>query len=403
MDATPTLGQPRVLISRTALLHNTRLLRQTLPEGTKICAMVKADAYGHDAAIVADTLTNFCAEKLEAPAVDCLAVATLDEALALPHVPVPVMVLRPLENIFLGRQRPLLEEALRNGFVLTLATPQAAGDLARIAQAIQCRASIQIMLDTGVAREGTPPQLFPQLLAAIESFPSLKLFGLGTHFVSAEEPDNRLTLDQLRHFTSATESTLQLHPRLLRHAANSGAIFFTPQSHLDMVRPGISLYGIDPTGRPNCDRPLRPAMKWTAPLLLIRDLPQGAAVGYNQTWHASRNTRLGLVPVGYGDGYLRSFSNRAKMVLHGRAVPVIGRVSMDYATIDLTDMPQAAVGDEVIVLDNDPLSPASVYALAQWADTIPYEIFCRIGPRMPRLAVDPAEAPPLVPSEHKTA
>lgn len=403
MDANPSLGQPRVLISRTALLHNARLLRRLLPEGTRLCAMVKADAYGHGAAIVADTLTNFCSEHLEAPAADCLAVVTLDEALALPSVSVPIMVLRPVENIFLGRQRPALEEALRNDFVLTVATPQAVRDLARIALAANRRASVQIMLDTGVAREGTPLDLLPQLLAAIESFPSLKLFGLCTHFVSSEEPDNRLTLDQLRRFNAATESVAQLHPKLLRHTANSGAIFFAPASHLDMVRPGISLYGIDPTCRPNCDRALRPVMKWTAPILLTRTIAKGSTVGYNQTWTANRDTRIGLVPVGYGDGYLRAFSNRAKMLIHGQLAPVIGRISMDYATLDLTDIPQAAVGDEAVILDNDPLSPVSAYALAQWGNTIPYEIFTRIGSRMPRIAIDVAESPSLPHPQRKSA
>ena len=124
----------------------------------------------------------------------------------------------------------------------------------------------------------------------------------------------------------------------------------------------------------------------------VRDLPKGSSVGYNQTWAAPRDTRLGLVPVGYADGYLRSFSNRAMMIVQGKAVPVVGRVSMDYATIDLGTVPQATVGDEVTILDSDPLSPASAYALARNAETIPYEIFTRIGPRVHRVATDPVES-----------
>jgi alanine racemase len=160
-----------------------------------------------------------------------------------------------------------------------------------------------------------------------------------------------------------------------------------------MVRPGISLYGIDPTCRPNVDRHLRPAMKWVAPLLIVRDVPAGTSVGYGHTWTAPRNTRLGLVPVGYADGYMRALSNRASVIVHGRPAAVVGRVSMDMLTIDLSGIPAAHVGDDVVLLDDDPLSPASVYAMARHADTIPYEIFCRIGARVHRVPVDaPVEA-----------
>src|SRR5207249_3412199 len=179
--------------------------------------------------------------------------------------------------------------------------------------------------------------------------------------------------------------------KLIRHAANSAAVFFSPQSHLDMVRPGISIYGIDPRGLPSMDRTLRPVIKWIAPLLLIRDVKKGIGIGYGQTWTSNRDTSVGLVPVGYGDGYLRNFSNRGKMIIHGRPVSVVGRVSMDYTMLDLGDVPGARVGDEVIVLDSDPLSPASAYSLAEWGETIAYEILCRIGQRIPRVAIEPAE------------
>jgi len=177
----------------------------------------------------------------------------------------------------------------------------------------------------------------------------------------------------------------------MRHAAASGAVFFTPPAHLDMVRPGLALYGIDPTGKPNIDRPLRPVLRWTAPLIGIRDVPAGATVGYGQTWRAERSTRVGLVPVGYADGYHRAYGNRAVTLVHGCPAPVIGRVSMDLTTIDLSQVPAAAVGDEVVLLDSDPLSPCSVYRLAEWSDTIPYEVLSRIGPRVRRVAIDPAD------------
>jgi alanine racemase len=394
MDVTDTLGQGQILISRTALLHNVKLLRQSIPDGTQICAIIKANAYGHGAALVADALTNFTSDHLEAPAVDALAVATLEEAEALGPCVVPIHVLRPIESIYVQQQREQLQAAIREGWILTLASAQAAGDLARLAMHCGQRALVQVMIDTGIAREGAPLDAVDAIIASIESHAALKLTGLCTHFANAEEPATDFAAEQLSRFQSATETHVLRNQRIVRHAANSAAIFFSPESHLDMVRPGMSIYGIDPSCRPCIDRPLRPVLKWTAPLLMIRDLPAGAAVGYGQSWQSPRPTRIGLVPVGYADGYVRSFSNRAMMLVRGTPVRVVGRVSMDYITIDLGDLPQASVGDDVTVLDNDPLSPASIYALSRLADTIPHEILCRLGLRMPRVAVDPADEEP---------
>ena len=394
MDAKQSLGEPRALISRSALLHNARLIRQTVGPQTRVCAILKADAYGHGAAIVADTLCNFTDDRSQAPAVDALAVASIDEAAALPPVPVPVIIFRPVENAFVGRQRAKIEAAIREGWVLTLCSGAAADDVARIAQSAGRRASVQVMIDTGMTRSGVPLDRLDELLRKIDSRPALRLAGLCTHFANAERPDDPFTFEQLERFRRATDAyAAAKEPKLrpTRHAANSGAIFFAPDTHLDMVRPGLALYGIDPAGRPCTDRPLRPVIKWTAPLVGIRDVRPGTTVGYGQTWRADRPTRIGLVPVGYADGYPRCFSNRAVMLVNGKPAPVVGRVSMDLTTIDLARHPQATIGDEVTVLDADPLSPASVYKLAHWMDTIPYEIVCRIGARVHRVPVEPEE------------
>jgi alanine racemase len=390
MDAKQTLGEPRVLISRSALLHNAAVLRRALPPGTRICAILKADAYGHCAFIVADALCNYSSDTSDSPAVDALAVANMDEAGELPDVKVPVIVFRPLENAFLGRQRAKLEEAVRNGWVLTICSNAAAEDLARIAVSCEKRASVQVMVDTGMTRAGVDAPHLQELLHKIHSRPSLNLVGICTHFSGAEDPHCNHTLNELARFRQTIDPFSEVfRGKVLRHAANSGGIFFIPASHLDMVRPGIALYGIDPTGKPSAQRALRPVMKWTAPLVGIRHIRRGVGVGYSQTWHATRDTRIGLIPCGYADGYPRCYSNQAVALIHGQQAPVVGRVSMDLTTVDLGDIPQAQVGDEATLLDNDPLSPVSVYALARWADTIPYEVFCRIGRRVPRVAVAP--------------
>jgi len=385
------VNDSQLLISREALLHNVRLIRRAVAPGVKLCAMVKADAYGHGAAQVVDALSNFALDGLDAPAVDQLAVATIDEANDLPHTGLPVLVLRPVENVYVGRNREALEHAIRSGWMLTVITPAAAEDVSRVAMGIGKRALVHVMIDTGLTRCGACLGGVDELIGRVESRTALKLVGVATHFANSDAPDHPFIDEQLTRFLTVTDR-LAASRKIQRHVANTGGIFFAPRAHLDMVRPGLGLYGIDPSGKPNLDRPFRPVMKWVAPLLAVHDVPRGATVGYGQTWTAPRDTRVGLVPVGYADGYLRAFSNRGVMLLHNHSVPVLGRVSMDYTMIDVTEVPHATLGDPVTVLDNDPLSPASAYALARLAGTIPYELFTRIGPRVRHVAIDPTDS-----------
>ena len=392
--------EPSCLISRQALIHNASLVRRAIGPDVKICAVVKADAYGHSAAIVADALCNYSTDDLEAPLVDCLAVADLDEAGALPELPLPLLILRPIESAFLGGGRRRFEEAIHHGWTLTICSGAAAMDLARIALASGQRANVHIKIDTGMSRAGVSLAEFQRLAEKVLSLPSLRLTGLYTHFACGEMAGDGFTSKQLADFRAATDGLVN-DGRPMRHAANSGAMFVASESRLDMVRPGISLYGIDPTGRPSVDRKLRPVLKWKAPLLSIREVPTGTSVGYGRSFVADHPARIGLAPVGYADGYLRAFSNRAMVMVQERACPVAGRVSMDFLTIDVTDCPAAAVGDAVTLLDSDPLSPASVYKLAEWGGTIPYEILCRIGRRVRRIAVEPAEETGVLPGWRK--
>ena len=391
MEAKHSLGQPRLLISRSALLHNARFVRKLVGERVRICGTVKADAYGHGSDVVADALANFSDDSGK-PAIDGFAVATIEEAAELPSSPLPVSVLRPVENVYLGRQRSGIELAIQSGWTLTICSLPAVDDVARIAGSIGKRAHVQVMVDTGMTRSGIRPSEVDEILRRIETRPSLRLVAICSHFASSEIADHPFTQQQLEWFKDATDDYAEFHQgKMLRHIANSGGVFFTPQSHLDMVRPGISLLGIDPTGKPNTDRPLRPALKWAAPLVAIHDIKRGRTVGYNQTWIAPKDTRIGVVPVGYADGYSREFGDRAVMTFNGRQLPVVGRVSMDFTTVDLSAAPNAVVGDELTVLDNNPIAPNSVYRLAEIAGTIPYEVFCRIGQRVTRVGVEPED------------
>ncbi len=266
MDAKHSQGEVRCLISRSALLHNVSLIRKIVGVHVKICAVVKADAYGHDADLVADTLCNFTDGKTEAPTVDGLAVADIEEAANLQPVDVPLTILRPVENAYMGEQRSRLELAAQSGWILSLASSAAADDLNRICLSRGLRASVQIMVNTGMNRGGAELADFAELVAKVASLPALRLHGIATHFASSDEPNNPFNNLQLARFQEAlSQVPLNRTVLPLRSAANSGGVFYHPDSWLDMVRPGIAVYGIDPSGRPNLDRHLRPAMRWTAP------------------------------------------------------------------------------------------------------------------------------------------
>ena len=399
-----TAGRPRLLINRRALLFNVRQIRTFAGEPMKVCAVVKADAYGHGARGVVDVLTNFFTPSLPAPAVDAVAVASLAEAAALPDLDVPILVLRPVECVYVGSNRSELEEAMRRGVVLSVISTAAVDDVSRLAERMRIRASVQVMLDTGMTREGCDAASFRKVIASVLARPSLRLTAIGTHLTDGEHEHESYSDEQLRMFHETVDPLLPYLPKtLVKHAANSGGTFFAEDDTLDMVRPGLALYGLDPTGAPSIDRPLRPVAKWTAPILHVRDVTPGTFAGYNHTWRATRATRIGLVPVGYADGYPRALSNRAVVRIPAPVMPegllardafcpVVGRVSMDYLTIDLANAPWAQPGDEVTLLDDDPVSRCSAYALAEQCGTIPYEILCNIGSRIVRVGVNPSDA-----------
>lgn len=393
----PSAGRPRLIVSRAALLDNLRRLRQAAGLATKFCAVVKADAYGHGAAAVVDALFAAYANDLPTPAVDFLAVATIGEALELPDHDVPIMVLRPVECVYLGHNRGDLEAALRRNIVLSLVSTAAVDDVARLAEKLGLRANVQVMLDTGMNREMCEPRHFASVVNAVVNRPALRLVGTGTHFTDGElgddEPYNdeqsRLLHEAIAPLPAASAASV------LRHVANSGGILTGgEEGEFEMVRGGLALYGIHPACTPGADvAGLRPIARWTAPLLLVRDVPVGGSVGYGRTWRATRPTRVGVLPIGYADGYPRLLSDKSVVRVPNpdgddAFCPVVGRVSMDYITIDLTNAPWAIVGDEVVLLDDRPGSPCDATTLAVAAGTIPYELLCGIGRRIPRVYVD---------------
>jgi len=368
-------------ISASAIRTNLGLLRRRLEPGTKLCAVVKADCYGHGLR----TLLGVICE-----AADCLAVATAPEALALRGLGCERPILMFFGPGSLGGEKERAEalaELITENVTLTAVCAEDIAAAARAGLSVGADAEVHVKIDTGMNRSGAPHEAAPALICQARESPGVKLTGLYTHLACADEADKgfaRVQLDRFREAVRAGGGAAGL----TLHAANSAALIDLPETHLDMVRPGIAMYGYQPSDEMLTKLPLVPALRLTGPLMQIKDVRAGSGCGYGLTHTFRRDGRIGLVPVGYADGYFRCLSNRATMRVAGRDCPVRGRVSMDQVIIDLTDAPAARVGDEVEIISPDPSAPHSVEGLCRLAGTIPYELLCRLGRRVDRVPAD---------------
>jgi len=378
-------------ISAAALRHNLTLLRRRLAPGTKLCVAAKANCYGHGQRLLLDVL---------AEQVDALGVATPEEAVSLRHHGFRKPILMFFSACAYGEGAELhdaLAQLIANDVWLTVVSPAEARLVAEAARLVDAAAQVHVKVDTGMGRSGVPAEQAPALVEAIRAEPRLRLVGLYTHFAVAEATDKAHTLGQLACFhrtiaecgmrngeSGTPHSALRTPHSLILHAANSAATIDLPQTHLGMVRPGIAAYGYQPSDEMHVRLPLQPILRLTGRLMQVRHAPAGSRCGYGLRYTFTRPSRIGLVPVGYADGYLRGLTNQTVMRLRGQLVPTRGTISMDQTIIDVTDVPSAAVGDEVEIISPDPADPHSVEGLARLAGTIPYEITCRLGDRVRR-------------------
>ncbi|MCL2701915.1 MAG: alanine racemase [Phycisphaerae bacterium] len=367
-------------ISSAAVSHNLTVLRQGLSRGTKLCAVVKADCYGHGLDLLLPVISQQA---------DCIGIATPDEAIHLRRMGYQ----RPILMFFSacayrdGQDlRDALQELIVQQVTLTVVSPAEVHAVAEAARCVNARADVHIKIDTGMGRSGTWYNQLGEMTDACRRAASVRLAGMYTHFATADETDKALTLEQLRRFLAAVDAAGG-RKGLTLHAANSAGTIDLPATHLDMVRPGIAMYGYQPSDTMHTRLPLQPALRLWGRLMQVKSVPNGSSCGYGLTYVFRRDSRVGLVPVGYGDGYFRSLSNRSSMRVRGRDVPIRGNVSMDQIIIDLTDVPDAQVGDPVEIISPDPTAPHSVEHLARHAGTIPYEITCRLGRRVRRVLV----------------
>lgn len=369
-------------ISASAVEANLALIRKRIGPGRKLCAVVKADCLGHGVELLLPTISQ---------AADCLAVATPPEAVQLRELGYEgsvLLFLSPCGYADAGRLREVLDELVRGRVTFTVASPDEVGPIHEAARRAGARVEVHVKVDTGMSRSGIIPARAPALVEQVRAADGLKLTGLYTHLATADNPDKTAALEQLRRFGRVVEA-IPDRSELTIHAANSAATLSIVDSHLDMVRTGVAVVGYQLAYESLMDRPpLRPSLRLWGRLVQIKQVPAGRGVGYGLTCKLGRPSTLGLVPIGYADGYMRSLSNRTTMRVAGRDVPALGRVSMDQVVIDLTDVPEARVGQRVEIISPDPATPHSLENLARIADTIPQEIVCSLGHRVKRVLVD---------------
>ncbi len=366
-------GRPAwVEVDLAAIRHNVSQVREFIGPRCAVLAVAKANAYGHGLVEV----SQVC---LEAGAAG-LGVALLTEAVALRDAGIgaPVLVLgAPLDSEaadLVAHDITVLVDSRAQGEALSAA----AARLGKVAR-------VHVKVDTGMGRRGAVPDDVPELLQHLLALPYLAVEAIATHFATADEPDAAFALQQLAEFDRCLSQARALcGSPLLGHAANSAATLRLPAAHHDMVRPGLLVYGVPPY--PGSERvvALRPAMRLVSRIVSVRDMPAGTPVGYGCTYRMEHAGRVAIVPLGYADGFSRRNSNTGDVLLRGRRVPIRGRICMDQFMVDVTDLPEARVGDEVVLLGRDGGEEITVQEIADRTGTITHETLAALTCRLPR-------------------
>ena len=373
MTSISTVLPTYATVNLAALAHNLSRIRHYLSPGCEVMAIVKANAYGHGAVE--------CAQALTRQGIGRFAVASLDEGIELRQagLAAPIVVLGALfEEQIVDLVAHRLTPVVSDERILPV--------LAKAAHSHPTPYPIHLKAETGMGRLGFSPKELSRLLDNPVLRNPLQVEGVMTHLADADGTDTAFTERQLGAFHAILEQVRQRGLTVpLVHTANSAAIVRFPEAHFSLVRPGIMLYGYHtlPTSVPAPD--LTPVLSLRTTIVQLRTIPQGGTVSYNRTFVAKRPTRIAILPIGYADGYSRKLSNRGSVLIQGHRAPIVGLVCMDMIMVDVTDIESVQVGETVTLIGQQ--GGASIWAdeIADWIGTIPYEVLCGIGPRVPRL------------------
>ncbi len=362
----------RAIVNLGAVSHNIAEIRKRIGDKRHLMAVVKADGYGHGSVEVSQTALKTGAE--------CLGVALPEEGRLLRKagIDVPILVLGII-------QPKEAYKAIDSRLDQTVCSLELAEALDQEARKASVCVNVHVKFDTGMGRIGVPPQDVLAFVRRIGTFKNISVEGIFTHFASADEADKTFARKQIDIFDRVVR---ELHLARIdipqKHMANSAGILDLPESYYDLVRPGIIIYGLYPSDKVSRTVELKPAMTLKTKISFLKIVPPGTAISYGQTFVTDKETTVGTLPVGYGDGYSRLLSGRGTVLIKGHRVPLIGRICMDMCMIDISQVAGAKPGDDVVLFGED----LSVDEIAAMVGTINYEILCAVGKRVPRLYVE---------------
>lgn len=362
-------------IDLDAFEHNICQIKAQIAPQTKLCCVIKANAYGHGAVEIAGVL-----EKMH---VDYLAVACVDEALELrvSGIKAPILILGETWH-------DQFEDAIKNQITLTIFSFEDAQRLSDIACQMGCRAKVHIKLDTGMSRIGfSCTEVSADVIAQIAALPGIELEGMFTHFACADMAGREKTNAQISKYQQMISWLEDRHVEIpVKHCANSAGIMDYKEVQMNMVRAGIIIYGLYPSDEISHDSlDLRPVMSLQSHITHVKTIAPGTAVSYGGTYVAKRDTVLATVPVGYADGYLRSLSGKGCVLIHGKRAPICGRVCMDQMMVDVTEIKDVRVGDTVTLVGTQDGACLSVEEVSGLAGSFNYEFVCEVSRRVPRV------------------
>ena len=357
------------------IAHNVREIRRITNKSAEMMGVVKADAYGHGVMEVAKTLLD--------NGVTRLAVSMLDEAIQLRRsgISVPILIL--------GYTDPIrASEIIENDVTQSVFSHELAQALSDEAVRQGKKVKIHIKIDTGMSRIGFLPGYSAiKNVAQINQLPNIIIEGLFTHFATADEKNREFTLTQFERFMSICSELQRIGIHIpVKHCANSAAIIEYPEMHLDMVRPGIILYGMYPSEDVDKTKiALKPAMTLKANVILVKEVEKDTSISYGRIFTTKGTSKIATIPIGYADGYTRMLSNKGRVLIHGQYAPVVGRICMDQCMVDVSHLNcDIKVGDEVVLIGEQGDNMITAEDVAQSIGMINYELVCIVGKRIPR-------------------
>ncbi len=369
------LYQTHARVHLENIQFNIEGIRKAVGPQRKILIAVKANAYGHGAVEVS--------RMAEQMGVDWLGVATVPEGIQLREAGIGLPILK-----FSPTFAEEMEAAVRSRITLAICDQASADSLQAICRAIPLTADIHLKVDTGMGRVGVQPDEAPALVQHIESkCPNLHLGGIFTHLPVSDDADPAYTRDQIERFKlviAAVENVLGRKIELA-HCSNSGAVLGHPSAWLDMVRPGIMIYGFRPDDGTPDTIPLRPGLSFLTRVSFLKKVSAGTSIGYGRTWTTPEDTWIATIPAGYADGFNRLFSNMGRVLINGQSFPIVGRVCMDQSMVNLGSQTDVQVGDQVVLIGKSGGEEISTYEWAEKLHTITYEVTCQINARVPRI------------------